>query len=90
MVRREAFASQPPRHGRSESALREQPSTGCRLRDEVAPRPTRAPGDRTGWRVNVGGIGATCRLGESSTGRPERARVEKCWPSNAAVVDIGE
>src|ERR1700722_661565 len=36
-------------------------------------------GDRTGRRVNVGGIGATCRLGDSSTGRRKRPT----WSKNA-------
>jgi hypothetical protein len=36
-------------------------------------------GDRTGRRVNVGGIGAAWRFGESSTGRPKRAT----WSKNA-------
>jgi hypothetical protein len=44
MVRREVFASQRRRRGRSESGWREQPSAGCRRRAEVEPMPIGAPG----------------------------------------------
>ena len=36
-------------------------------------------GDRTGRRVNVGGVGAEWRFGDSSTGRRNRAT----WSKNA-------
>src|ERR1051326_6853449 len=49
-------------------------------------------GDRTGLRVNVGGMGAAWRLGESSTGRRSRATWSKkagpaMPPSSILVTD---